>query len=181
MQLRMGFKLETCTPFIVAAVSVALAISTTALWLGSDPRPLLPAKSSLSLSSLLSPETDPRFMLPGAESLRVHHFAWSSSLDLLGWAHRARSNRPFVVSWGLYRRLISAARAAHGDAALTKAVSRWRRSVKLVVPSVQRGIWTYTDLGAVSAMSTWETAHPRWNPSSRQSPAEAVPAWFSTG
>ena len=50
--------------------------------------------------------------------------------------------------------------AALGDAALAKSLSRGRRSVKLATPSVPRDIWTYIDLGAVSAIMYLENCTP---------------------
>ena len=62
-----------------------------------------------------------------------------------------------LVSGRLCRGLISVARAALGDAALAKALSRWRRSSKLATPHM----WAYTNLGAVSAMIHFKNYTPR--------------------
>ena len=137
----MGFKLAICTLFIVAAVTVALIISTIVSNSGwSLIQGSCCQRSRHCHYRRCFRWTDPSFMLPEVESLRARRFTWGSSLRASGGAHQARSNRPFVVLWRLCRRLISAARAALGDGALAKTLTRWRRSVKLVKPSVPRDI-----------------------------------------
>ena len=95
------------------------------------PKPMLPETPHCHCRRCFRWERGPCSILPKAEVLRARRFTWGLSLRASGEAHRARSNRPFVVLRGLCRRPISAARAALGDAA---ALSRWRRRVKLATP-----------------------------------------------
>ena len=139
----MGYKLAIRALFYRCCRQLLLSSPLSPLWLGPYPRPMLPATSSPPLSPLLSLDTDPRFMLPEAESLRARRFTWSSSLRASGGAHRARSNRSFVVSWRLYRRLISATRAVLGHAAKSKSQEliglSWSRGGSTCASSLRPG------------------------------------------